>query len=113
MATTWYTVLIAISFTWFLLFGQCHLESGDSTSGDLEDGDYDQKGTAQKLQLIVSAPYITKNSSDFIYPDVARDDHEVIVNLRRLKKKKSRNITRKSCLVSVLDTSIAKHCFEN
>ena len=49
---------------------------------------------------------ITRNSSDF---HIARDDHEKIINLRRMNNKNSKNWLKKRCLVSVVSSTTQNH----
>ena len=71
-------------------------------SGDWDDsdiGDASNLGQRNKTILVRAVlNNITRNASDFHY--VARDDHEVIHNLERERKKTSRQRAAKSCWVS-------------
>lgn len=77
------------------------MDSGDA-SGDSDDSDiagwfkFRQRNTTNIITTVLEN--ITKNVSDFHY--VARDDHEVIHNLEREIRRKSRKRGAKSCWVS-------------
>lgn len=67
-------------------------------SGDWDDSDIaDTSGQRNKTNLPAMGT-ITKNASDFHY--IARDDHEVIHNLERELRRKSRKRGAKFCWVS-------------
>ena len=71
-------------------------------SGDWDDSDItDASNLVQRNKTILVRAVlnnITRNASDFHY--IARDDHEVIHNLEREKKRKFRQRGAKYCWVS-------------
>jgi hypothetical protein len=100
MSSRWTLVF----YIWLLLIGQSLMDSGDA-SGDWDDSDItdaSKLGQRNKTTNLVRAVLhnITRNASDFHY--IARDDHEVIHNLIREKKRKSRKLGAKFCWVSTI-----------
>ncbi len=95
MSSRWTLVF----YIWLLLIGQSLMDSGDA-SGDWDDSDItDASKLGQRNKTTNLALHnITRNASDFHY--IARDDHEVIHNLIREKKRKSRKLGAKFCWVS-------------
>lgn len=101
MSTRWALLLFICS----LLLGESRMDSGDDASGDSDDSDIADWLKRNKTSLITAAlENIPKNDSDFHY--MARDDHEVIHNLEREIRRKSRKRGPKSCMVSKRHTQI-------
>ena len=94
---------ILLLFIWLLLIGESRMDSGDA-SGDSDDSDIADWLKRNNTNLITAAlENITKNVSDFHY--IARDDHEVIHNLKRELRRKYRKRGAKFCMVS-------NHCIQ-